>query len=552
MLLSLQVKNFAIIDNINIDFKEGMTVLTGETGAGKSLIIDAIGLLFGKRASSDLVRFKENKATIEGVFTEYNTKVIELLKVNDIEYSLDDFIIIKREIYASGKSIAKINNTLAPVSVLNDLSEVIGDIHSQFDVQTLVNPKNYLEFLNTDEILNLLDTYKSLLNEYKNAKKEYDYFVKSNNETKEQLEFLTFQAKELKKANLQINEEEELKEKLNYLNNFEEINTNIQEIKGIFEEKSVLDNIYLSLDNFKKIAVYDKQYESTVNIVDEAYYNLMDVVETIKRSENSLDYDSSLIEDINLRLSIYSNLKRKYKKNTHELIEYLSQIEEKINNIDNFDFKLKEFEKKSSDLLNKVNFVANKISKLRLIEAKIIEKNIINVLKDLMLSNTIFQINFIKSDVFLQTGIDKIDFLITFNKGEPLKSLSKTASGGELSRFMLALKTLVSKKMNFQTLIFDEIDSGVSGKIAFSIASKIKKLSENSQILCVTHLPQVASIADNHLHITKEVDAENRTITKISEIVGEERINEIALMISNGVITDASFNLAKELLNKKI
>ncbi|HHX79187.1 MAG TPA: DNA repair protein RecN [Acholeplasmataceae bacterium] len=552
MLLSLQVKNFAIIDNINIDFKEGMTVLTGETGAGKSLIIDAIGLLFGKRASSDLVRFKENKATIEGVFTEYNTKVIELLKVNDIEYSLDEFIIIKREIYASGKSIAKINNTLAPVSVLNDLSEVIGDIHSQFDVQTLVNPKNYLEFLNTDEILNLLDTYKSLLNEYKNAKKEYDYFVKSNNETKEQLEFLTFQAKELKKANLQINEEEELKEKLNYLNNFEEINTNIQEIKGIFEEKSVLDNIYLSLDNFKKIAVYDKQYESTVNIVDEAYYNLMDVVETIKRSENSLDYDSSLIEDINLRLSIYSNLKRKYKKNTHELIEYLSQIEEKINNIDNFDFKLKEFEKKSSDLLNKVNFVANEISKLRLIEAKIIEKNIINVLKDLMLSNTIFQINFIKSDVFLQTGIDKIDFLITFNKGEPLKSLSKTASGGELSRFMLALKTLVSKKMNFQTLIFDEIDSGVSGKIAFSIASKIKKLSENSQILCVTHLPQVASIADNHLHITKEVDAENRTITKISEIVGEERINEIALMISNGVITDASFNLAKELLNKKI
>ena len=305
MLLSLQVKNFAIIDNINIDFKEGMTVLTGETGAGKSLIIDAIGLLFGKRASSDLVRFKENKATIEGVFTEYNTKVIELLKVNDIEYSLDEFIIIKREIYASGKSIAKINNTLAPVSVLNDLSEVIGDIHSQFDVQTLVNPKNYLEFLNTDEILNLLDTYKSLLNEYKNAKKEYDYFVKSNNETKEQLEFLTFQAKELKKANLQINEEEELKEKLNYLNNFEEINTNIQEIKGIFEEKSVLDNIYLSLDNFKKIAVYDKQYESTVNIVDEAYYNLMDVVETIKRSENSLDYNSSLIEDINLRLSIY-------------------------------------------------------------------------------------------------------------------------------------------------------------------------------------------------------------------------------------------------------
>lgn len=552
MLLSLQVKNFAIIDNISIEFKQGMTVLTGETGTGKSLIIDAIGLLFGKRASSELVRYKENKATIEGVFTDYNDKIINLLKSNDIEYSLNEFLIIKREIYANGKSIAKINNTITPVSVLNEFGELIGDIHSQFDAQSLVNPKNYLEFLNNDNIINLEKNYTHLLNDYKRCKYDYDQFVKTNSETKKQLDFLNYQLNELKKVNLKINEEEELKGKLSVLNNFEEINKNIQEIKEIYEDKSVLDNIYLSLSNFKKIAIYDKKYESSVEIVDEAYYNLLDVIEIVKRNEKNLDYDPSLLDEINLRLSIYSNLKRKYKKTTQELLEYLNEIEEKINNIDNFDFKIKEYENKTSELFKQANQVADEISKLRKNEAKVIENEIGEILEELKLDNTIFEIKFIKSDTFLSTGVDKLDFLITFNKGEPLKPLSKIASGGELSRFMLALKSLVSKKMHYQTLIFDEIDSGVSGKIAYSIASKIKKLSNDSQILCVTHLPQVASIANNHLHITKNIDNENRTITKINEIEGEERTKEIALMISNGVLTSASFNLANELLNKKI
>lgn len=552
MLLSLQVKNFAIIDNIKIDFKEGMTVLTGETGAGKSLIIDAIGLLFGKRASSELVRFKEKKAIIEGIFTDYNDKIINFLKLNSINYSLNEFIIIKREIYASGKSIAKINNTIVSVSVLNNFSEVIGDIHSQFDAQTLVNPKNYLEFLNTSEIMILLKNYSKLLSEYRNAKKEYDYFLKTNTDLKLQLEFLKFQATELKKANLQFNEEEELKNKLNHLNNFEEINQNINEIIDIYENKTVLDNIFLSLNNFKKITIYDEKYQLSVKTVEEAYYNLVDTVETVKKNKSSLDFDSSLFDDINLRLSLYSDLKRKYKMTTKELIYYLQEIEDKIANIDNFDFKLKEYNKKITNLFNELTIVTNEITKLRIIEAKIITKNILSILEDLTLINTNFEIEFNKSDIFLSTGVDEIDFLITFNKGEPLKSLSKIASGGELSRFMLALKSLVNEKMNFQTLIFDEIDSGVSGKIAYSIASKIKKLSETSQILTVTHLPQVASIADNHLHITKGTDSKNRTITKINEIEGEERVREIALMISNGILTSASYNLAKELLNKKI
>lgn len=552
MLLSLQVKNFAIIDNINIDFKKGMTVLTGETGAGKSLIIDAIGLLFGKRANSDLVRFKENKATIEGVFTDYNEKIIKLLEDNEIEYSLNEFLVIRREIYANGKSIAKINNITTPVSVLNDFSEVIGDIHSQFDAQMLVNPKNYLDFLNTDAILNLLKDYSLVLNKYKIMKAEYDDFVKTNEETKKQLDFLNFEFKELNKANLQFNEEEELKEKLNYLNNFEEINNNIEEIKTIYEEKAVLDNIYLSLESFKKIALYDKKYESCLNVVDEAYYSLLDAFETVKSSTSGLDYDHQAIDEINLRLSIYSSLKRKYKKTTQELIKYHAEIENKINNIENFDFKLKEYKKKTNDLYNQVSVLALEITDLRKKEAELIEKELSIILKDLTLINTIFKIEFTKSDSFLLSGNDKIDFLITFNKGEPLKPLSKIASGGELSRFMLALKSLVSEKMNFQTLIFDEIDSGVSGKIAHSIAIKIKKLSETSQVLCVTHLPQVASIADNHLHITKDIALDNRTITKITEIEGNERINEISLMISNGTLTTASFNLAKELLNKKI
>ena len=546
MLVSLLVKNFAIIDNIQIEFNHNMTVLTGETGAGKSLIIDAIGLLFGKRSSSDLIRFGETKATIEGVFSSYDSKIIEILG-EEIDH--DDYLVIKREIYANGKSLCKVNNNIVSLSQLVEISELIGDIHTQFDTQGLFNPKNYLQFIDNEDVIELIKAYQESLKAYKEVNNNYLDLQKKNQDDNQRLEFLKFQANELQKANLNISEEEDLKHRLTYLNNFENINQNVNDLKKIFHDNKVLDNIYEAITILGKLEKYDEKFSLVKKSVEEQYYNLNDSVEEIFHSFKSFDFDQHELDAINERLGLYSDLKRKYKKTTEEILNYQSQIDQEINQIENYDFLLENLEKSVKKSFNKTLEIAQNIRAKRIILAKSLESFVIENLADLQLKNTKFIIEFNELDniTFKNDGIDVIDFLITFNQGEPLRPLSKVASGGELSRFMLALKTLLIEKMNLQTIIFDEIDNGVSGAIAFSIANKIKQISSKAQVLCVTHHPQVAAVADNHLQISK-ITEENRTITIINHLSYEERIVEIAKMISNGEVTEASKNLAIELL----
>ena len=546
MLVSLLVKNFAIIDNIQIEFNHNMTVLTGETGAGKSLIIDAIGLLFGKRSSSDLIRFGETKATIEGVFSSYDSKIIEILG-EEIDH--DDYLVIKREIYANGKSLCKVNNNIVSLSQLVEISELIGDIHTQFDTQGLFNPKNYLQFIDNEDVIELIKAYQESLKAYKEVNNNYLDLQRKNQDDNQRLEFLKFQANELQKANLNISEEEDLKHRLTYLNNFENINQNVNDLKKIFHDNKVLDNIYEAITILGKLEKYDEKFSLVKKSVEEQYYNLNDSVEEIFHSFKSFDFDQHELDAINERLGLYSDLKRKYKKTTEEILNYQSQIDQEINQIENYDFLLENLEKSVKKSFNKTLEIAQNIRAKRIILAKSLESFVIENLADLQLKNTKFIIEFNELDniTFKNDGIDVIDFLITFNQGEPLRPLSKVASGGELSRFMLALKTLLIEKMNLQTIIFDEIDNGVSGAIAFSIANKIKQISSKAQVLCVTHHPQVAAVADNHLQISK-ITEENRTITIINHLSYEERIVEIAKMISNGEVTEASKNLAIELL----
>lgn len=545
MLISLYVQNFAIIDNIQVEFNNGMTVLTGETGAGKSLIIDAIGLLFGNRASSDLIRFGEEKAIIEGVFSVIPENINEYV---DIE---DDILIIRREILSNGKSICKVNNRTITLSQLSEIAENLGDIHSQFDTQRLFYPKNYLQFIDTNEILEIIEDYKQSLKIYNQKNREYQILLNKNKEDNSKIEFLKYQISELEKSNISVEEEEELKQKSNYLLNFENITKNLKEIDEIFNEQNSLDNIYNVILLLSKLENIDNKYFEYKQKLEEAYYQISDLANELKRSLKSLDFDQAELDFINERLGLYSDLKRKYKKNTSELIEYYNEINNEIKNIENFDFLIQELEKTVNFYYNKTLEIAKNIREKRIDIARTIEKEIKSNLEDLQLKNTRFEISFnnINKPIFFENGIDEIDFLVSFNIGEPLKSLSKTASGGELSRFMLAFKSLISERLKLQTIVFDEIDSGVSGSIAYSIANKIKNLSKKFQILCVTHLPQVAAIADNQLHISKSI-ANNRTQTIITKLSEDERVIEIAKMISNGVVTLASNNLAKELLKK--
>lgn len=550
MLTSLLVKNFAIIDNINIEFDDKMTVLTGETGAGKSLIIDAIGLLFASRASSDLIRHGENKATIEGVFSDINPKLINILEEKGLEIQRDDFLTIKREIYDSGKSLCKVNEYTVSLAVLNDISEYIGDIHTQFDTQKLTNPKNYLQYIDDEDIEKLLIQYQKSLKNYNSVMKEYKDLITQEALGKEKLSFYKFQIEEIEKAKISVEEELELKEKLDILNNYELIATNINQFINTYEENDVLSDIYQSLSMLAKVEKFDKKYENYRKQIEESYYNISDVVTEISADFKKSDIDLQELEEINSRLGLYSDLKRKYKLATSEIIEYYHRIVKEIENIENFDFILSDLEKKVNKSYHETLEIGKVISDKRRILANNLVSRIKETLVDLQLKEVQFEISFNETSEkpdFKKDGIDVIDFIISFNKGEPLKPLSKVASGGELSRFMLALKTLITGKLQLQTLIFDEIDNGVSGAIAYSIASKIKEISESAQVLCVTHLPQVAAIADNHLKISKKI-VNGRTVTVIDKLAIDGRIDEIAKMISNGEITVASKNLAQELL----
>ncbi|HOE06747.1 MAG TPA: DNA repair protein RecN [Bacilli bacterium] len=550
MLVSLLVKNFAIIDNINIEFADNMTVLTGETGAGKSLIIDAIGLLFANRASAELVRHGETKAVIEGVFTRLNPKLVNILQEKEIEISTDDVLTIKREIYDSGKSTCRINEYSVSLATLSEISEYIGDIHTQFDTQKLTNPKNYLSFIDDEQVNLWLLTYNEELKEYQQIVKEYNRLLTQEAEGKEKLSFYHYQIDEIAKAAISVTEEQELHERANILNNYETIVTNINQFRDLYEQNNLLDCIYQSLSLLNKVEKFDKKYMNYRNRIEDSYYNLNDVVSEILADFKKDDIDLHELEEINTRLGLYSDLKRKYKMNTAEIVAYYQKISEEIEQIENFDVILADLKQQRDDSYHKTLSWGRKISEHRQQLADNFVDKIKFTLKDLQLKDVQFEVRFMQEKLeFKKDGIDTIDFMISFNKGEPVKSLAKTASGGELSRFMLALKTLVSHKLELQTLIFDEIDNGVSGEIAFSIASKIKEISLNAQVLCVTHLPQVAAIADHHLKISKKV-SNNRTVTNIENLTYPERVDEIAMMISNGQITTASKNLAIELLNQ--
>lgn len=547
MLLSLTVKNFAIIDNISIDFNKGMTVLTGETGAGKSLIIDAIGLLFGDRASNELVRYGENKAVIEGVFSDYSNNVCEILENNDITNS--DLLVIKREIYQNGKSIAKVNGETITLSVLELLSTELGDIHTQFDVVKLVNPKNYFSFIDNDRINFLLNDYKDLLNKYRKVLSIYNQKKEQEGLNNQKLDFLNYQKNELEKAKLDPDEEDILKNELNVINNFEKISENYQEFIDLFADNNIIESIYDSINALKKNVEYNGKLENYIQRLESAYYDLDDLNQDIISLKKDIEYNPLELDQKNERLSVYSSLKRKYKMDTKQLIAYYNNIKKEIDDIENYDFQINELEKQKNQLYQEVKKVAEEISSIRFEEAKVLKDNLLKVFPELSLKNTNLDIILKQTENFYNNGIDEIDFMISFNKGEPLKPLNKTASGGELSRFMLALKAISCHKNMHKTFIFDEIDTGVSGEVAGSIALKMKEISQNNQVICVTHLPQVASIASEHLNITKNILENNRTITNIKKLNYDEKVNSIALMISKGNITDASIALAKEFLN---
>jgi len=557
MLSYISVKNFAIIENIEVDFNKGMTALTGETGAGKSLLIDAIGLLLGDRATSNIVRTGSSKAEVEGIFAFDNQKISSLLQNFGVSDE-DNQLLIKRQITTSNNNVIKINNHTVTLSQLKEITSLLADIHTQHDTHRLINPQTYIEIIDgfeSEKTAKLIGGYLFKLANYKTELKELNRLKNSNADMLERLDLMKFQAKELDSYNLDVLEEEMLKDQVEKMENFDRIYQSLNESRVLLESTNALDNIYTSAKRIENIEEYGKSYIELKKRLLEAYYELEDTFESLKSELSSLDFDPLLLNEHQERLNSLESIKRKYRKELPDLIEYLEMIKDDINNIDNFDEIILKQEQIVENNFEKVKSEALKISDLRRKTSLFIEQELLSILEDLELKKTDFKIiflneidnDYLNKSQFLASGIDEVDFLITTNVGEPLKPLSKSASGGEMSRIMLGLKSLLVKSLNLSLIIFDEIDSGVSGFVANQVAKKIKEISKSTQVICITHIPQVAAVSNHHLFISKSVEGE-RTRAYIKNLLNNDRVLEIAQMISGEKVTAASIESAKELL----
>ena len=558
MIKELSVKNFAIIEDLKLEFNEGMTVLTGETGAGKSLIIDTISLLLGSRADSDMVRYGKNEAIVEGVFST-NDNLNEIL--NNYNIKKQDNIIIYREISITGKNIIKINNKSESLQTLKNIALYLADLHIQNDTNKLFNQENYLDILdpkNDNKFDKLKANYSKALFKYNNIYDKLNHIKNHQKEALERLEFLEYEKKELEELNLYKDIDKDLENDALRLENFDKIQSNlIASYNALNGEINASDLIYEASKALENISSYDNKYADMAVKLKDSYYIISEIKDDISNDINNLDYNEEELDLINSRLNDINHAKDKYKKSVDELISYLDKIKLDIEITTNFDETLKSCEEELKSSFEDLKSSAITLHEYRLKIAKKLEDKIIKECIDLDLENTNFEIkfddvdfsNYLNKQIFLPNGIDKIDFLISFNKGEPKRSLYKVASGGEASRLMLAFKSYLNENSQVGLMVFDEIDTGVSGQTAKKIALKIKEISKNVQVLCITHNPQVAAIGDYHKHIYKEY-INDRTYTKIDDLNKERRIEEIALMLSGDKLSTYALEHAKSLLEE--
>ncbi|WP_409301580.1 DNA repair protein RecN [Peribacillus sp. SCS-155] len=561
MLTELSIKNFAIIEALSISFDKGLTVLTGETGAGKSIIIDAIHLLVGGRGSAEFVRHGEAKAEIEGLFQldDDSHPVVSKAEEFGIEIS-DNMIVLRRDMASSGKSVCRVNGKLVTISVLREIGRTLIDIHGQHEHQELMDERLHLQLL--DQFGG--ETVSSALLEYQNLYKRYDTAVKqlkklSQNEQQmvHRLDLLQFQHEEIQKADLKLKEDEELTEERKRINNFEKIYDSLQAAyEALRGEQHGMDWLSVAMNNLDTAAGIDENLKSVSETVSNSYYLLEDVIASIRTELDSLEYDPVRLDFIEGRLNEINQLKRKYGKTIDEIVEYGAQIEEEIETLLNRETHIAKLDKEISEIKEDLMLEAKNLSELRRKFADRLTDQIHQELKELYMEKTVFEVRFLTSAFddlaeadIQRTGLDVIEFYISTNPGEPLKPLSKIASGGELSRIMLALKSIFSKHQGITSIIFDEVDTGVSGRVAQSIAEKIYKVAVDSQVLCISHLPQVAAMADTHLFIAKEIEG-GRTRTSVEPLDQTNKVKEIGRMISGVEITDLTKKHAKELLQQ--
>ncbi|MCI2815453.1 MULTISPECIES: DNA repair protein RecN [Staphylococcus] len=554
MLQNLSIKQFAIIDELEIQFSDGLTVLSGETGAGKSIIIDAIGQLIGMRASSDFVRHGEKKAIIEGIFDIDNS--IEAISIlSELGMDIDeDFLLVKREIFSSGKSICRLNNQTVTLQDLRKVMQELLDIHGQHETQSLLKQKYHLKLLDDyaeDKYLKLKEQYQDIFRSYKQKQKELEELESADQALLQRLDLMKFQYEELQEAQLKEDEEEQLESDINRIQNSEKLSIALNNAHmTLTDDNAITDRLYEFSNQLQVINdILPNKYQKLKEEVDQFYYTLEDAKHELYDDMTNTEFDEQVLNEAESRMNLLNNLKRKYGKDIPSLITYQSKLEHEISKIENYEESTAQLKEEINILKDRVYDKGQQLSKERRNVALELRDHIVAEIRNLQMKDANLEIAFQPLEEPNQDGIEFVEFLISPNKGEPLKSLNKVASGGELSRIMLALKSIFVKSRGQTAILFDEVDSGVSGQAAQKMAEKMQDIASYIQVICISHLPQVASMSDHHLLISKASD-DSRTTTHVKELKNEERINEVARMISGAHVTDLTRENAKEMISQ--
>ena len=541
MITTLHIKNIGIIDDLSIELNKGLNVLTGETGAGKTLIIDSLSIIAGGRFSKEMIRKGEKISFVELCIYDPEN-----------ENSIEGNIIISREININGKNMCKINGRMVTVNELRDFMGQFIEIHGQQDNQKLLDKQTHLSYLDNftgKKLLTLKETYRNIYDNYRKIEQELKANYGDDKERERKLDLLQYQLKEIKEANLKVEEEAELEEKRTKIINSEKIYQNLNEAVQTLEANNI-DSLSYSIRALEKIESLDEKYEKAASNLKSMYYEMQEISRDISSYCDEIYFDEEERNYTEERLDLIYTLKRKYGNNVEEILKYKDEIEKEIEHIENLEQYNNNLRGQLAQKECQMDEIANSIHNLREKGGKVLSEKINKILEDLEMKNAKISIKIIQTDDYKETGKDIVEFFIKTNLGEDEKALTKIASGGEMSRIMLAIKSVLAKTDNIDIMIFDEIDTGISGKAANAVADLLSEIGNDHQVLCISHLPNIAAVADHNYFISKKVDNQ-RTKTNIKYLAEEDVIKEIA-RISSGEVNEVTMQYASELRNKKV